>query len=124
MICKYPIILDGTKIGEAQLEKEGLYYRIKCGCTFPDSKPWRIKVCCANNELDLGVCVTTTTGRGLETKIPAKLLDLSDISFCACLEEKEALYTVCENEPFSQVSQLLSMRLLAKNGQYGLVFIR
>lgn len=116
----YPITLNGTKIGDAYVYREGLYYKIICRCHFPDNKPWRLKVYNDQKEIDLGICVGTAHGRGLETRIPIKSLDRGVLSFCAYLIDRSSLYTVCENEPFDRISQVLHMRLSVKNGRRGL----
>ena len=108
----YPVQLEGEKVGNAWVSREGLYYRIRCKCCLPVGRHWRIKVC----NVDLGVCCQDGRERTLQTRIPVK--QITDVLvFTAYLPEVQNVYPVCESEPFPEPERLLSMEFLRLGGE-------
>ena len=111
----YPVSLDGKKVGNAYVSREGLYYRIRCKCKLPEGKPWRIRVC----GIDLGVCCQMGQERGLQTRIPVKSIGFQ-MEFTVYLPEKQNFYPINEKEPFPRTEQLMSMCFVVRDGKPGL----
>lgn len=63
-----------TCVGSAQIQQEGMYYRICCTCKIPKDGIHRIIVSDGENEVDLGICVPSGEKFMLTSRIPMKRL--------------------------------------------------
>ncbi len=61
-------------VGSAQIQQEGMYYRICCTCKIPKDGIHRIIVSDGENEVDLGICVPSGGKFMLTSRIPMKRL--------------------------------------------------
>lgn len=70
----YDILCDGSPVGTAKAEKQGLYYCFSCRCRLPDEGLYRIHVISGEKREDLGICVPVDGMFGMDKKLPAKRL--------------------------------------------------
>ncbi len=66
---EYPIIYQGTEIGQITVEEDGLYYRLSARCAEPDRGIWRLWGCFGLESCCLGVCIPESDGLGLEKRV-------------------------------------------------------
>lgn len=114
----YDILFSGKSVGNAQLEKEGLYYRIRCGCKPPDDGVYRVIVSDGSNRQDLGICVPEGKIFVVNKRVPCKSLTGEQLTFY--LVEKsygEVVVPVADGEPFEYLDQLEDAHLRVADGQ-------
>lgn len=114
----YDIMMDGISVGQATVEKEGLYYCFACTCIPQKEGVHRIHVCDGENVRDLGICVPDGNVFRLSTRIPVKYFCDGNWSFVLSDTPRiEKVVPVKEDEPFSYLEQLNTARLQNTNGQ-------
>lgn len=108
----YDIYMGTKVVGQAEVIKEGLYYRFSCKCTPPDEGIYRIVVSDAGNTKDLGICVPTGEWFCLVTRVPIKYLPGEKLEFSLVPKDKQEIAVpVATNEPFSKLDKLDSAHL-------------
>ena len=118
----YDIFADTQVVGQAEVIKEGLYYRFTCKCTLPDGEIYRIVVNDGNNARDLGICVPTGERFGLVCRVPVKYLPGSDLRFALMPKYSYAtVASVATNEPFAALDRLDSAHLQVTEGKVEIV---
>lgn len=121
---KYPILLGQETVGEADVTKEGLYYRFDCRCSFAGESMFRLHAVCDGKEAMLGLPVPEGEGFVLRTKVPAKRLGQGDLSVRAVgkhrLEEGRFI-PLSPQEPFAYIAQLKNAYLAKKEGITGVL---
>ncbi len=105
-------------VGQAEIIKEGLFYRIHCACKPTDEGIHRITVSDGISVVDLGICVPVGERFVLTTRIPAKRLTGENLSF-ALVGKNEGEHTVPVDTgaPFAHLDKLENARLEVTNGQ-------
>lgn len=117
------VFWDRQPVGTACVTREGLYYRFRCECRFPDKRGYRLRVCCGSKTLDLGLCVPEGNLFTLSKRIPIKQVGDGEMSFQAMRNIQKASFSpVEENLPFSGIPILQYARLAVNNGQVGIEF--
>ena len=106
-------IYAGTQIvGQAEVIKEGLYYRFTCKCTPPDEGVYRIMVSGGDNTKDLGICVPAGEWFCLVSRVPMKYLSGGRLEFTLVPKDKqEIVASVATGEPFADLDKLDSAHL-------------
>ena len=118
MIILYDIYMGTQVVGQAEVIKEGLYYRFSCKCTPPDEGIYRITVSDGNNTKDLGICVPTGEWFGLVTRVPVKYLSGDKLEFALVPKDSQVTaIPVVTNEPFADLDKLESAYLQEKDGK-------
>lgn len=113
----YDIFADTQVVGQAEVTKEGLYYRFSCKCTPPDEGIYRIMVSDGVNTRDLGICVPTGEWFCLVCRVPLKYLSSDDLRFALVPKDSRAMVVpVATNEPFADLDKLSSAHLQVKEG--------
>lgn len=121
---EYPVYLGEEKVGTARVDKEGLYYRIKCVCHQTDSVPFRITAR-AEHSIDLGLCIPDGDSSGLQVRIPAKRLGEGNPKFFIGTrhdELPEKWVPVSSEEPFADIAKLKNAYMVLHNGKTGIAF--
>ena len=114
----FDILMDTQVVGNARVDREGLYYRFTCTCTPPDSGIHRIRVSDGNNTKDLGICVPTGTAFSLVSRVPIKYLPGDKLSFTLVpKEKKEISVPVATGEPFAHLDELEAAHLNVTDSQ-------
>lgn len=118
----YDIYMDTQIVGQAEVIKEGLYYRFSCKCTPPDEGVYRITVSDGYNTKDLGICVPVGEWFCLVTRVPIKYLPGDKLEFSLVPRDRQ-IYTVpvASNEPFGELDKLESAHLQEADGKMEIV---
>lgn len=115
----YPIWEDDVIVGQAQVSKQGLYYRIYCECKRQKDGGLRAHVQCGNRRADLGILVPEGNRYTTNTRIAISKLGEGDLCFYAQpmrVDASKALVSISPDQPFDSLPQLENIRLRRKNG--------
>ena len=112
----FKILYNDKVVGQAEIAKEGLYYRIHCACTLPNSSIHRITVKDGENVLDLGICVPVDDKFVVNARIPVKYIKGESPEFYLVSGANKGI-PVATGKPFSQLDKLETARLQVTNGQ-------
>ena len=120
----YPILRGGETIGQASVEKKGLYYHFSCCCNLSGEVIYRITVSCGEKCENLGVPVPDGENFVLNTRIPVNKLGQGQMTLRAVpkhnsLEGK--FIPISPDEPFDYLRQLEKAVFEKRNGQPGIV---
>ena len=124
MVGNYDICRGNDVVGWATVEKQGLYYRICCRCKVSGEGMRRIVVTCGNAREDLGICVPTDGGFGLDRKIPCKRFGEGSPEFVLLPKYpgmQGKFVPVYPDEPFAYMTRLKDAYLQIRDGQPGVV---
>jgi len=120
----YDILLGGQPVGKAQVEKEGLYYRISCRCRLSGEVVCKVEVSCGDRGESLGVLVPESGAFVLSTRIPAKKLGEGPLQFRVVprqIRTEGKFVPISPEEPFAYLSRLENAYMQVRNGQTGIV---
>ena len=116
----YKITLNGEQVGQAQVEREGLYYKITCICSFPDNEIHKIFVGDGESVVKLGVCVPNGNQFTLSTRVPIKYLPGDDLYFTIASNCPSDI-PISSGKPFAYLDKLETARLQITNGQPSII---
>ena len=116
----FEIVCNEKIVGTAEVEREGLYYRIHCVCTPPNKEIHRILVDDGQRKRDLGICVPVGTKFALTTCIPVKYLNGEDWNFLLIQQNADRIPVETDME-FHDLDRLETARLQETNGQFELL---
>ena len=109
-------------VGNAQVTKEGLYYRFCCVCTPPDKAMYRIHVTDGVVTKDLGICVPEKDRYTLVTRVPMKCFKSEELNFILTTNKLEkAFMPVATDGAFEALDHLETARFQMENGQPGIL---
>ena len=116
----YQITWNGKQVGQAQAEREGLYYKFTCVCDFSDDEIHRIIVSDGKTVVKLGVCIPDGDKFCLSTRVPVKYLTGGDLCFTI---ESDCVsgFPVFSGKPFAHLDKLETARLQITNGQASII---
>ena len=123
MIGIHPILMDGIEIGQANVERQGLYYHISCHCSLEPGF-YRIWMCCSGTNEQLGICVLQENRFGLEKRIPVKrIVDGIPVFTVTSTEEntESEFVKISTEEPFGWLEYIPDAKLQVKNGVVGVM---
>ena len=116
---------QGDKVvGNVQVEKQGLYYRISCRCRLTGNEIHRLTVTCGGRTENLGICVPMEGGFGVEKKLPCKNLGQGTPEFTLVPKQEKMqgkFVAVYPEEPFSYMARLKGAFLARQAEQLGIV---
>ena len=124
MVGTYEICLGAEPVGEAVVERVGLYYRFSCRCRLRGATMQRIMVVCGDKKVDLGICVPIGDLFGVDRKVPCKQLGEGMPAFFLTPRPRHRggkFVPVYPEEPFAYMSKLKGAFLEIRNGQMGIV---
>ena len=113
----YSIYFGDQAIGEATVNKQGLFYNIQCLCKLSGSVPFRVMVK-GDREVDLGLCVPIGDRFGLKASIPINKVGNSQLHFWIRPKHNHRIRdcaTVSPDEPFQYLSKLKDAYLVSRN---------
>ena len=114
----YDIYMDAQSVGQAEVIKEGLYYRFSCKCRLPDEGIYRITVTDGNNTKNLGICVPAGDLFCLTTRIPKKHFSGENLKFSLVPKDsQQTIIPVETNKPFADLDKLASAHLQESDGK-------
>ena len=116
----HDIYLRDKVVGEAQVRREGLYYRIRCRCKLVEESLCRIKV----DSVSLGVLIPDGDFFCLDTKLPVKRFENQNANFL--IQPNRPVLAgkfipIKPEEPFSYIERLKNAYLARQDGQLGIV---
>lgn len=120
----YDILLGAESIGKAQVEKEGLYYRISCRCRLSGEVPYKVHAACAGKCEDLGLLVPQNGAFALTTRLPIKRLGEGQLEFKAVPRHPKyegEFIPISVEEPFSYLSRLENAYMQIRDGKIGVI---
>ncbi len=100
--------------GNAEMVREGLYYRIRVCCP----EPVRVQFCGEKGVQNLGICVPAESGFVIETRIPIKRVGEGAVSF-RLEQEMGQFIEVFRDKPFVPLENLRNCVFCVYNGQAG-----
>ena len=124
MVGTYEICLGASPVGEAIVEKQGLYYRISCRCRVNGATMQRVMVASGEKKVDLGICVPMGDDFGLDKRVPCKQFGEGKPEFFLTPRPQHSggkFVAVYPEEPFAYMSRLKGAYLEIRNGQQGIV---
>ncbi len=123
-MATYPILRGEETVGQAVVEKQGLYWHFACRCSLSGEVIYRLTVQCGQKQENLGIPVPENGEFVLRTKIPVSRLG----------QERPVIRTVPKHgelqgrfiplspdTPFTYISRLEKAVLAKKNGQLGIL---
>lgn len=119
----YEVFLNGNSVGQAEVIREGLYYRFRCRCDL-SGDVCKLMVTCGNHQENLGVLVPGKGGFALETKLPIKRFSGEKPEFIVV--PNRAVLTgkfvpIYPEEPFAYIEKLKNAYFIRRNGQAGVI---
>jgi len=124
VVGTYEIRLGAEPVGEAVVEKQGLYYRFSCRCRVNGATMQRVMVACGEKKVDLGICVPMGDLFGVDKKVPCKQLGEGKPEFFLTPRPSShggKFVPVYPEEPYAYMSKLKDAFLEIRNGQMGIV---
>ena len=124
MIGTFEIMQGTSSIGKVTVERQGLYYRIRCRCSLTGEVMHHLVVSSGEKREDLGTLVPFDGAFGLEKRIPVKKLGEGEPEFHLLPKHSSPdgkFIPVYPEEPFSYLARLKDAYLETRNGQLGIV---
>lgn len=121
---RYEVFAGETVVGNAELIREGLFYRIRCRCRLPADSMYRLQMTAGDIHRDLGICVPVDGVFGVDTKVSVKLLGAEPRRFSVTDSQKgteRATLEVCAGKPFAFLDRLETARAEVVNGDLRVV---
>ncbi len=118
------IQLGGQAIGQAEIVKEGLYYRFTCRCRLSGEVVYRLQARCGEMTENLGIPVPEGKDFVLRTRLPIKRLGEGSITVIATPKEaglEGKFVPLSPEEPFQYLRRLQNAYLQTRCGQVGVV---
>ena len=119
MLKEYSIEWNGKTVGNAWIERQGMFWLIQCRCSVEMREPLRIVATSGRQKTDLGTCVSYRDGCGLQGRVSIKNICPDDLSFHIELVNSEIFIPVFEEKPFPVILELTTARFENRNGQAG-----
>jgi len=121
---RYEITQGNQVIGQACVQRQGLYYHFSCRCRLSGEVICRLVVTCGGKQENLGIPVPEKDAYTLNTRISVSRLGQGQMTFRAVprhnpLEEK--FVPLSPEEPFRYLSRLKNAHLENRNGIVGIV---
>lgn len=120
----YDILLGGQSIGEASVQRQGLYYCFDCKCKLSGEVVYRLQVRCGENTENLGIPVPQGQWFRLQTRIPVKRLGEGELHFRAVPKHAQLegkFIPLSPEEPFKYLQRLQNAFLQVRDGKVGVV---
>ena len=120
----YPILLGGESVGQANVEKRGLYYHFSCTCDLSGEVIYRITVQTGEKTESLGIPVPEEDHFMLNAKLPVSRIGEGDVVFRAVprhAQLREDFVPLSPDSPFPYLHRLQNAYLERRNGQLGVV---
>ncbi len=120
----YPILRGGEAIGQAQVEKRGLYWHFSCRCRLTGEVIHRLTVRWGDRQENLGIPVPENGEFVLTAKIPASRLGQGEPVIRAVPRHGELagkFVPIAPETPFAYLTRLENAVFLRREGQAGIL---
>lgn len=123
MMLVYDVKLGEETVGQATMEKRGLYYTVRCSCRFLEGI-FRLVDRCDHGEVSVGICGPVAGGLGISRNIPAKKLDSGSHVFRLLPQGNSQgdFYPLDPQKPCPLADRLEQTRFAIREGVAGLIF--
>lgn len=124
MQSEYLIYLGSNTIGKAQVQRQGLYYRILCKCSLQGNVMHNIWITCGDNEINLGLCAPEGDCFTLRKCIPIKQVGEGQLAFCVRPRHESVagrFVPLRADEPFAYLEKLRGAVLEKRGDIQGIV---
>ncbi len=122
----FPVYYEDRLCGKANMERQGLYYRIICKCKIPTVAPCKIQIRTDGRNINLGTCIKSGDLFTIDTKIPCKYIQETSIKFYILPKEPEGtlgFVPIGEDVPFPHLHKLDKARMRYCSKQVGVIFM-
>lgn len=119
----YVIFLDNKPFGNAEVEKVGLYWHIRCRVHLKTQAFYRLILFSEKGETDLGLCVQMGSGFGINTAVPIKKAGCELNQFILRKENTNSIgcfYPIIEGQTFANIIDIPRGRFVRKQGIPGI----
>lgn len=123
MVISYDIFMDGEAVGTASLEKEGLYWKIRCCCDLSGDVAYQVTLK-AGEKIDLGILVRESNGFCLTKRIAMKRIGDILPSFTVkprVTKTQESFQPIISDEPFAYIENIKDSHLEERDGELGIM---
>lgn len=117
------ISYEGKPVGEAQIERQGMFMIIRCHCRVRLDSPRKITVHSPDTVLDLGLCIKEYNGCGLLARIPEKSFPKGALEFLLEASVPEQFIPIYEDAALSSVAILNHGKFELRNGVAGIILL-
>lgn len=120
----FDVYLGNQVTGKAEVEKQGLYYRISSRCQLTGAVIYRLVVSCGDKETKLGIFVPDDEAFSMVTTIPVKHIGTGEMHFKIVPKHqpvKEHFIPLTADQPFAYISQLENAHLQRQGDTGGIV---
>lgn len=125
MIGTYPIFRGAEAVGQATVEKQGLYYCFSCRCRLTGEVIYRITVTWGEHSEHLGIPVPEGTEFCLETKLPIRRFGQGEPTFRLVPRHPKldnCFIPLSPETPFPYLKRLENAYLDRREGEIGIAF--
>ena len=115
----YEIRCADKVVGNANVETEGLYYKIRCRCKLPPDKMHRVFLHAAENKIDIGICLPEDGYFVLDKRIPIKHVGHEPFAFYVAdplYRENTKIIPIFEDKPFDEIAHLADSKFAVIDG--------
>jgi len=119
----YSVKYQNTIVGQAELIKQGMYYRISCQCRLPKDGWYRLYLDNGVRDYDIGLFVPAAGEYRLVSSVPMRRFCGTDFQFTVKSMQPEEIgrfFSVEVHEPFAELMRLEHACYKMKNGQVGI----
>lgn len=120
----YQVYCNDVTVGHVMLENAGLYYRVMCQCNPSEQSLYKLIAVCGSERVNIGICVPSGGGIGLDKKVPRKKFDLHKTRFCLVSHSEKNtgnFIPLFPDKPFDWLEQLEASHFLIRDGIKGLL---
>lgn len=116
---RFPIFCAEKTVGYASLEKQGMFYKLRCYCDLPQDQQSNIIMTVNKISVDLGICARVEKGIGMVTRIPCSILTDAEPVFTVKQEQtdNQTIYAVSEDSAFPALEGLAEASFIRKEGK-------
>lgn len=105
----YPVCLGKEEVGQASVERQGLYYHFRCRCQVQSEIIYKVVVCCDGVHTSLGILVPAGKEYILAKRLPVRQFHFGRPEFWILPkrpQNKEIYVDVYPEEPFQYITKL------------------
>ena len=118
----YNVIFNGQSVGETELYRDGLYWKIRCVCRLEQGPMYRLTAQTDTGNLDLGTLIVIQNEYILDTRISAKKAD-KFVAFHVCIPGDEKVFTPLYSDRAFEKFEVLERAVFARrDNQPGLLY--
>lgn len=121
----YDVYFENVCVGQVQIQKEGLYYRLYCLANAPGESMYRLIAHGGRFSYDFGLCIPKENKIGILTRVPIKVFTENAVRFeLKDYKEKQNSVFIPLNaeKSFSHLDRLENAYLEHRDGIPGICF--